>query len=215
MSENVCEHNKNGYCKFKETCRKRHINDHCCVKDLCVNRHCKFGDYCALEHNKKKENKSIKNALQEIEVLKTQMVALKHYIIEITQEMQEQTKMKFKCNASGFVCDTNVKLKKHKKAGHTEIIPPMDGNDTIDEEVLESVKYLKEEGVEKEIAFEIFYDKNECETQFKTEVERLWKDIKVHFGYEILKLSDTHFTVNISPDFQHGTINEDIESIIA
>ena len=104
-----------------------------------------------------------------------------------------------KCNQCDFVCDTNAKLKKLMKAGHTENIPQMNGN-TIDKEVLESVEYLKEDSLEKLKAFEIIYEQKKYETQFKTEVETLWKDIKVNFGYEILKSSDTHFTVNISSD---------------
>ena len=70
--------------------------------------------------------------------------------------------MKFKCNGCDFVRDTNAKLKKHMKCDHTENIPQMDGNHTVDEEVLESVEYSTEDSVEKEIAFEIFYDKKKC-----------------------------------------------------
>ena len=234
MSENVCKFNKNGYCKFKETCRKRHINDICrvtsCVKDLCVNRHpkeckyfitynyCKFGEYCAFEHKKRMENNSIENALQEIEILKNEIVALKQSIIEINEKMQEQTKMKFKCNECDFFCDTNIKLKKHMKASHTHgNIPQIDGNDTIDEEEQESVEYSTEDSLEKEISYEIFYEQKKCKTEFKTEVENLWNDIKVNFGYDILQVSDKHsqyFTVNISPDIRHGTTNEDIKKVI-
>ena len=43
FQKNVRVFNNSGYCKFKETCRKRHIKEICqvtnCVKHMCVNRH--------------------------------------------------------------------------------------------------------------------------------------------------------------------------------
>ena len=89
MSDNVCGFNKSGYCKFKETCRKRHINKICKVTN-CVNRHpkeskylstykyCKLGDNCAFEHKIKQENKVLENSLKEIMTLKNEMLDLKN-----------------------------------------------------------------------------------------------------------------------------------------
>ena len=54
-------------------------------------------------------------------------------------------------------------------------------NDTIDEEVLESVEYPTKDSEKKEIALEICYEKKKCETELKTEIETLWNDVKDNF----------------------------------
>ena len=63
----VCRYNKYGYCRFKDTCRNRHIDEICddsqCVRDSCQKRHprscvfyqaykrCKFGSECKYRHD--------------------------------------------------------------------------------------------------------------------------------------------------------------------
>ena len=62
----ICLYHKYGFCKYKETCRHRHIDvvcdKHDCEHQTCSNRHprrcryfqqfgrCKFGTYCAFLH---------------------------------------------------------------------------------------------------------------------------------------------------------------------
>ena len=62
----ICLYHKFGFCKYKETCRHRHIDvvcdKHDCEHETCSNRHprrcryfqqfgrCKFGTYCAFLH---------------------------------------------------------------------------------------------------------------------------------------------------------------------
>ena len=64
--ENICLHNKYGFCKFRDTCRKRHVAEKCekvnCEIENCLERHprecrffrkfgrCKFTDFCFYEH---------------------------------------------------------------------------------------------------------------------------------------------------------------------
>ena len=77
----------------------------------------------------------------------------------------------------------------------------MEGNDTINEVVLENAEDFSE--IDKE--YEIVYEQKKCETEFKSEIEDIRNDIKVNFGYDVLQVSDRHFTVNINPDIRYGT----------
>ena len=81
---NVCLYNKFGFCKFKETCKFRHISEKCelesCKFESCDLRHpkecrffnqyrrCKFGDYCFYKH---KEKETINNFKNDVENVKT------------------------------------------------------------------------------------------------------------------------------------------------
>ena len=63
----VCAYHKYGHCKYKNTCRKRHVDELCkenaCVIDLCSKRHprqcryyqnfgrCKCGKFCSFSHD--------------------------------------------------------------------------------------------------------------------------------------------------------------------
>ena len=65
-TQNVCYHNKFGYCKYQDTCRNPHVKDLCensqCDISNCSKRHprmckfykefgkCKFSDYCFFKH---------------------------------------------------------------------------------------------------------------------------------------------------------------------
>ena len=85
----VCNYNKFGFCKFKETCRKQHINKVCenssCDVLTCTLRHpkeckyyrdfnrCRFGEWCSFAHvhkedqNLKLENEKMQEKLAGIE----------------------------------------------------------------------------------------------------------------------------------------------------
>ena len=72
MTADVCRFNKNGFCKFGEECRNRHVREICgvpqCGEQECVRRHprpcrffasygsCRFGDDCAYLHKVKKDD---------------------------------------------------------------------------------------------------------------------------------------------------------------
>ena len=69
METKVCEFNKFGFCKFNQSCRKRHVDKLCeeenCKESFYENRHpkhcryysiykrCKFGDFCRFKHSEK------------------------------------------------------------------------------------------------------------------------------------------------------------------
>ena len=89
--ENICLHNKYGFCKFRDTCRKRHVKEKCekvkCEIENCPERHprefrffrmfgrCEFTDFCFYEHriddnlnaDFKNELTSVKAKLVEVE----------------------------------------------------------------------------------------------------------------------------------------------------
>ena len=90
MSTNeVCNHNKYGFCKHGDRCWKKHINEICENKSCrggneCSKRHprkckffrdyrrCKFGEYCAFDHSEpfdaaEEELKLLKQKLDDIE----------------------------------------------------------------------------------------------------------------------------------------------------
>ena len=91
----ICSFNKFGFCKFGETCRKRHVQKCCdsieCDILSCENRHpkicrffitykrCKFGDFCKYKH----EVESSENKVNLEIKIKNLEVALEKNIIEI------------------------------------------------------------------------------------------------------------------------------------
>ena len=103
--ESPCLFNKFGHCKFRDTCRHRHIQDICeninCEITTCEKRHpsecrfwnayrrCKFGDYCSYKHKSgalSKENESLKN---ELEIVKTKLDKLEKILSAKKQEISE------------------------------------------------------------------------------------------------------------------------------
>ena len=177
------------------------------MRNLCVNRHSreckyfsaynyyKFRDYCSFDHKKGKGNKLLESALQEKDNLKLEILALK-------QEINDKIEMKFKCNECVFHGESKAKQKNHMKAGPTlDNIPQMDGNDTLNEEVLEKA----ENSVETEIEYEIFYEQKKDKLEFENEIDRLWNHIMVNFGYDVSQVSEKHFTLKISHEIRYGT----------
>ena len=77
VQENVCKYNKFGYCKFGNSCFRRHENKVCekedCEVKLCLFRHprkcrffleynyCKFGSYCRFKHEVFSDIKTTQN----------------------------------------------------------------------------------------------------------------------------------------------------------
>ena len=74
------------------------------------------------------------------------------------------------------------------KSGHTlDNIPQMNGNDTLNEEVLENVEHKKDK------------------IEFENEIDKLWNHIMVNFGYDVSQVSEKHFTLKISHEIRYGT----------
>ena len=95
----ICKHNQNGFCKFRERCDKRHENEICrsrneCTDSECTKRHpreckyfqqcgyCKFSDTCAYSHMDYKNNK--------IETLEKDVIELKENMMKIKKELSEK-----------------------------------------------------------------------------------------------------------------------------
>ena len=73
--------------------------------------------------------------------MKFRVIALEQLIKDITMTNQEPSQTKFKCNECDLSCESKAKLQNHMKSVHIhESIPQMDGNDTINQEVLENVE---------------------------------------------------------------------------
>ena len=80
--EDLCLFNKFGYCKYLDTCRKRHTKEVCensnCEVNKCGKRHpkpcrfyleygrCKFGEYCYYKHDKSDANCQIWKELENV-----------------------------------------------------------------------------------------------------------------------------------------------------
>ena len=110
MSRNsVCRFNQFGFCKFRNSCFRKHINSNCendrCLKSDCELRHpkmcryyseysyCKFGEYCKFKHQEIIETKEneIKNKDMEIrnnEALELENRELKETIEELKLEVE-------------------------------------------------------------------------------------------------------------------------------
>ena len=101
QNQNVCIFNKYGYCKFKNTCRKQHIQEKCsnekCEILKCSFRHpkicryfrdfrnCKFGEWCSFRHEIKvnKDIEDMKKALDaKIETYETKLKTLETCLAE-------------------------------------------------------------------------------------------------------------------------------------
>ena len=99
--EDVCKFNKFGFCKFGNTCFKKHDNRKCEKKDCniwkCSQRHpkmcryfsefkmCKFGDFCRFSHDPFANDKNIK----EIDEIKEKIRCLKQVIEEKDTEINK------------------------------------------------------------------------------------------------------------------------------
>ena len=103
----LCPFNKFGYCRYLDTCRKKHTKDICeipqCEVNKCSKRHprtckyyqeygrCKFGEDCSYKHNKNETNSEIvkelenlkKKAEAEIESLKVKVAACERKLDEV------------------------------------------------------------------------------------------------------------------------------------
>ena len=94
-TENICQFNKFGFCKFKNNCFRKHENRKCdneyCEIRECPLRHpskcryfvefnnCKFGTLCKFGHDTIEKGKVDK----EIETLQMQLEEVRHYICDI------------------------------------------------------------------------------------------------------------------------------------
>ena len=117
--ENVCRFNQFGYCKFGNTCFRRHENRLCenehCEGQTCLYRHprrcrfffeykyCKFGTYCRFKH----EASASQDTLKEIEDLRK---ALENVNKKIKEKEEEIKRMDDQIVAFGKLKEDNKNL---------------------------------------------------------------------------------------------------------
>ena len=89
-----CERNKFGYCKFKNSCRYRHIDEEC-KNEQCDKRHpkecnyyksfgrCKFGNYCKYSHKTSDKRKDIFDLTEKYDNLASVVESLKKDIEDL------------------------------------------------------------------------------------------------------------------------------------
>ena len=109
----ICQRNKLGYCKFLDTCRRKHVNENCennnCQIVYCEKRHpkqcyyfsffkhCKFNEFCRYSHETLQEssdykyknlssNPEISSINEKLLVFERDIVKLKEDIVIIVEE---------------------------------------------------------------------------------------------------------------------------------
>ena len=117
-TQNVCRFNKYGYCRYKEKCRKLHVNEKCenseCEIKLCMKRHpkickfyrdynyCKFGEFCKFVHIMQNfqvshsENEKIQKKLSEIDAQLEHLKKLEEEILKDKISKEQLTQLEGK-----------------------------------------------------------------------------------------------------------------------
>ena len=115
--ENVCSHNKFGFCKFGNFCRKRHIEELCnnkdCETNFCEKRHprscrfysefgrCKFGEFCRFKHVERSESFRNDKEIEELKALlilkDDQILAIAHKIDTIVRYLKSKDSEEKQC----------------------------------------------------------------------------------------------------------------------
>ena len=121
----ICKHNQNGFCKFRERCDKRHDNEICrsrkeCTDSECTKRHpreckyfqlygyCTFSDTCAYSHMAHKNNK-VETLEKEVAELKDDVEMAKMMIESMNRMIQSKVDIEMKHK------EDNEKTKREKE----------------------------------------------------------------------------------------------------
>ena len=130
-NEGICKFNQNGFCKFGERCRNRHINE-ICDKESCkscqlrhpkrcryffLNGSCKFGVNCAYRHENSPEKikiddleRKLNEAIEKIENLKEIVLELKSELEEKRNEMMAKKQKVQKMNRQMMTLSVNCAI---------------------------------------------------------------------------------------------------------
>ena len=183
--ENVCRHNKFGFCKFGNLCRKRHIEEICDNKDcetrLCGKRHprlcrffqefgrCKFGEFCRFKHVEYSE--SIRND-REIEELKALLVLKDDQILAVAHKIDKIVRYLKSKDHDVNDCENTEKIEFHE----------LDEDDEYEEKMkhlVENENTLKIFQEEEVVPEDLDFSCNFCENKFEKEIRLLahfWQD---------------------------------------
>ena len=135
---NVCQHNKYGFCKYREKCKLRHVADVCeadnCEVEHCLQRHprqyrfyreferCKFGEYCFFSHARapKKTDDELQTVKARLEILEQKNVELAS---DLTEKFQEIKELEIRLNNVSAKCDNAVETTNIIGKDVTKIVP--------------------------------------------------------------------------------------------
>ena len=148
--EKICKFFKFGFCKFKSSCKNKHVlelcNDKKCNINLCEKRHprlckyyerfgnCKLGSICAYAH-KENESKIVEKLEQQVDEL-CQIVLKKEAIIDqLVNDVKELKNIvasqNQKQNVGSEMIDEKITLEENEDAIHDEITLEENENDNV------------------------------------------------------------------------------------
>ena len=133
--ENICLYNKFGYCKYRETCKYKHVKEICetiqCSEEKCSKRHprtcryfrdyrrCKFGSYCTFSHDVPKnsdhcEIKVLKEKVDNLEkIISDKDLEISSIFESIAKQNEKQTELsKDLIDKNDQIAGLEVKLEK-------------------------------------------------------------------------------------------------------
>ena len=111
MEEGVCMYNKYGFCKFRDTCKRKHYEEHCedssgcCGPKMCQKRHprpckryntekgCKFGGVCAYQHKIESINGPENDLEKKVKLLETLMIEMTKKMSKLESEVEDLKSM--------------------------------------------------------------------------------------------------------------------------
>ena len=225
-TDEVCSHNKYGFCKHGDRCWKKHINEICQSKSCqggneCSKRHprkckffrdyqrCKFGEYCAFDHSEpidaaEEELKLLKQKLDDLEKtievknaeIKAILVKLDGIETNMADLNNEHSKLKIKLSSS---CQT-------PRPSSVSVISTNNSLNTMNEE-----NFIPQlDGCQ---SMQMHICEN-CETTFETD-EQLEKHMQEHeWGCDDCKLCCTSkYFVDLHELEHHGDTPDSIRYI--
>ena len=150
----VCLHNKHGFCKFGQRCRKVHIYEICsennCEIQTCMKRHpkpcsfyqlyqrCKFGIYCAFMHSESIQSKEIELLKVKVEILeiekrkKSEEISDLYERLEMVETILAEREQVFDGNNTPKDKDTK---KRRKAKQHPTPSPVHHNRDTLGQSI--------------------------------------------------------------------------------
>jgi hypothetical protein len=133
MEASPCKHFQTGYCKFREHCRKQHINEMCqeelCTTQTCIKRHpkvckyfnthCRFSDRCSYKLVTSRPHDNTGEIVAKITHLENCIREMSLQIIILEKEINlskkdSQNTSTFKCDACCYEASSETVLKRHK-----------------------------------------------------------------------------------------------------
>ena len=149
----VCNFNKFGHCRFKEKCRKEHVNDVCEKKDCeihsCSKRHpklcryfreygrCKFGTFCDYLHSSSTTTEvslKLSNLENTIQQLTNKVNKLENILEQVKEKKEIRNTMNLQKSANSQIVsfENNPMYPENTSASSAMYspIPQLDGNNT-------------------------------------------------------------------------------------